>query len=211
MYGLTQTSAPAEEPVSLLDAKAWCRISTDDDNATVEDLIIDAREYVERVSGRQLVTASYLLTLLGFPGGFGGSAFPLFWLRSGTFGVPVWSIRLPKAPLVSVASVAYYDLANASQALPTTVYDVDAGQDPGTLSLSQYQIWPVTRARPDAVRVAFTAGYGTALDVPRVYTRAIKMLVLYWYENRGEAGGDAPEAVDRLLAAGWNGELEYGS
>ncbi len=212
MYGLVQTSAPAFEPVSIDGPdglRSWCR----QDSTVDDDLIITlgrvARGMIEKLAGRQLVTATWRMTLDWFPG-YGG------WqglLDGGLYVMPdQWTIRLPRAPLQSVTSVTYYDLANVQQTLASTVYDVDAATDPGRLSLAQYQIWPITRVRPGAVQVTFQAGYGTASAVPDEYKQAIRFAVGQWYEHRGDdaAMGDLPAACKMLIQTMWNGELEYG-
>jgi uncharacterized phiE125 gp8 family phage protein len=45
--GLVQTVAPTLEPVSIAQAKLWCRIDESDDDQVVEDLIKRARAYIE--------------------------------------------------------------------------------------------------------------------------------------------------------------------
>lgn len=123
------------------------------------------------------------------------------------------TIRLPKAPLQSVQSVEYYDLGGTLRTLATTVYDVDEDEDPGKVSLAMNQVWPVTRLRPGAVRINFTAGYGAAAAVPETLKTAIKVATAWLYENRGEAfdvsNARLPLAVETLMFAEWNGALEY--
>lgn len=84
---LVQTIAPAEEPVSLTEAKAHCNIESDfvEDDDAIEAFIAAARESCEARTGRQLVSATYVLRLSGFP--------------------CVDVIELPRPPLVSVNSV----------------------------------------------------------------------------------------------------------
>ena len=64
----TLIAGPGEEPVALADAKAWCRIDTDDDDALVTALIAAARLEVESFTGRALVTQSWRLSLECPPG-----------------------------------------------------------------------------------------------------------------------------------------------
>ena len=205
MYGLAQTVAPAAEPITTVQAKAWLRVSSSSDDTLIDELIADAREYVERVSGRQLVTATWRMTLDTFPrpGGWQFLEVP------GLFPDP-HSIRLPKAPLQSVSSVAYYDFSDVLNTLATTRYDVDAAHDPGRIFLAMGQTWPVVRLKPGAVRITFVAGYGAAASVPEEVKLAIKFAVAFWYENRGETPVELPPASLALLDLIWNGELEYG-
>ncbi len=56
-------AGPGEEPVSLAEAKAWCRIDTGDEDALLNALIATARLQVESLTGLALVTQSWRLTL----------------------------------------------------------------------------------------------------------------------------------------------------
>lgn len=208
MYGLTLTSAPAEEPVTTAELKLWLRQEETDDDTLIASLGAAARSLVEKLCGRQLVTASWRLSLDSFPwpGGWQYLEAPMVYPDPHT-------IRIPKAPLQSVASVQYYDLGGTLQTLASTVYDVDTATDPGRILLAMNQVWPVARLRPGAVRVNFTAGYGAASAVPESLKTAIKVAAAWLYENRGEAfdptSARLPLAVESLMFAEWNGELEY--
>lgn len=210
MYGLSLVSPPAEEPVTTQELKDWLRLETSADDALVASLGKAARSLVERLTGRQLVTASWLMTLDAFPWPGGWE----FLERPGLFPDP-HQIRLPKAPLQSVSSVTYYDMGDVLRTLDTSVYVVDAATDPGRILLAMAKVWPVTRLKPGAVRVTFTAGYGAASAVPEELKLAIKLAVAWWYEHRGDDLAAAPTklplAVESLLWATWNGEREYGA
>jgi len=221
VYGLVPLVAPATEPVSVADALDWLRLDPDTpDSATVTALLRAARGAVERLAGRALVSQQWRLTLDGFPGRQGGArpGTPAQagggWtevLGGGWFYPDASTIRLPRAPLLSVQQVQYVDTAGGLQTLSPTVYAVDVTQDPGRLTLAQYQVWPLTRLGPAVVRVDFTAGY-TAGGMPEEYLLAMKMLAAHWYEHRGEEGQtqDVPPVVLSLLRLMDNGALEYG-
>jgi hypothetical protein len=59
----TLIAPPGEEPVTLAEAKAFCRIDGDDEDALVSALIAAARLQVESLSGRALLTQTWRLTL----------------------------------------------------------------------------------------------------------------------------------------------------
>lgn len=59
----TLIAGPGEEPVSLAEAKTWCRIDADDEDGLVNALIAAARLHVESLTGRALVTQTWRLTL----------------------------------------------------------------------------------------------------------------------------------------------------
>ena len=56
-------AGPGEEPVTLAEAKAWCRIDAADEDALVVALIAAARLHVESVTGRALIEQQWRLTL----------------------------------------------------------------------------------------------------------------------------------------------------
>lgn len=213
MYGLTLTSAAAEEPVTTAEAKSWLRVDHSSDDTLVAALVAAARGLCERITGRAFVTQTWRLTLDQFPFGWAGWGF----LGQGTPPAEFpgrGAIRVPKAPLQSVSSIQYYDLSDTLQTLASTTYDVDAAHDPGRITLAFGQVWPVTRPKPGAVRITFVAGYGAASAVPQEIKHAVMLTVARWYENRGEdaaAMNDLPAGAKALLAGTWNGEMEYGN
>lgn len=207
MYGLTLITPPTEEPVAVDGAaglRAWVRQTVNTDDDLLAALGLAARNLVEKLTGRQLVTATWRLTLDGFPwpGGWQMLEAPGVWPDPHT-------ILIPRAPLASVSAVEYYDLGDTLRTLDPAVYVVDAAHDPGRVTLAMNQVWPVTRLRPGAVRVTFAAGYGAASAVPEEAKLAIRMTVAHWYEHRGDEG-ELPPAARRLLDLVWNGSLEYG-
>ncbi|MGF7007408.1 head-tail connector protein [Aminobacter sp. BE322] len=66
---LIRTSAPAVEPVTLLEAKAHLRIAHVSEDALIGGLIRAAREDVERTTGLALIDQAWRLVLDGWPPG----------------------------------------------------------------------------------------------------------------------------------------------
>jgi hypothetical protein len=58
----TLIAGPGEEPVTVAEAKAFCRIDGSDEDALVEALIAAARLQVESLTGRALVEQTWRLT-----------------------------------------------------------------------------------------------------------------------------------------------------
>lgn len=214
--GLVQLVAPAVEPVSLADMKAWLRVDIPDDDQLIGQLITDARTYVENKSKRQLITAQWQYT---------GDSFPPYdmsiWLvrqprpylpQTRQFqGSGGGTIKLPKPPLVSVQSITYVEpSAGATLTLDPTTYLVDTTTEPGRISPAYGQVWPVTRWQVNAIQINYTCGYGSASQVPANFRRAIMLLVASWYENREAVSAIAmnpvPRSVDDLIIQGWYGE-----
>ena len=58
---LLSLAAPAAEPISLVEAKAWLRLDTADDDAVVTPLIVAARQAVEAEARVRLISQTLAL------------------------------------------------------------------------------------------------------------------------------------------------------
>jgi len=169
---LQLTFPPAQEPVSLAEAKAWLRVeSGDDEDALIAALIPAARARAEWHTGRAFVTQGWTLWLDGFQG----------------------CIELPLPPLQAVTAVTLHAPDGAATPLDTGDYAV-SGQH---LLLTPPPF--ALRAR-DGIAIAFTAGYGDAADVPAPICQAILQIVASLYEHRGGDAAPTPDGALALLA-----------
>ena len=180
---LSLVTAPATEPVSVAEAKLQCRVDYSDEDVLLMDLVTSGREWVEAFVHRALITQTWDLTLDAFPCDSDD---------------PVW---LPLPPLQSVTHVKYYDTTGTLQTWSSSLYTVVAPSGPmarmGYVVPAYQQIYPTTRAVPDAVTVRFVCGYGTdSVDVPASLRQAIKMRVLDLWET-----GRASTVVGNIVSA----------
>lgn len=168
---------PAPEPVLLADAVLHCRIDETDENALVTALIVAAREYCEKYSGRAYITQT---------------------IRASFDGWPRFPIRLPRPPLASVTSVKYFGEDNTEYTLDAANYYVDTDTEPGRIALASGISLPATTLRDiNAVQVTYTAGYGNAAAVPQRVKQAMLLLIGYWYQNREAAlAGSTSKEID---------------
>lgn len=151
-------------------------------------LITAARQQVEAITQRQLITATFDAFFDEFPAkGF---------------------IPLPFGQLQSVTSLTYTDSDGTPHTMtPTTDYLVDASSDPGRVYLPYGGSWPSFTAHPvNPIAIRFVAGFGSnASDVPAAIRTAIKMLAEDYWNNRSathtQAAGNVTEnkAVMALL------------
>ena len=186
-WSLTRIVDPTEQPVTLLEAKDHLRVDGTDDDALISAQVAAATRWVEEYTGRQLVDATWKLTLDEWPDGD--------------------QILLPRPPLKTVASIDYTDRNGNVATMPTTDYLVDSSDDygPGRIVLADGKSWPSTQLRrAAAVAITYTAGYGTAADVPDVYKTAIKTVVGSLYEHRetvvvGQTANLVPRSAEWLL------------
>ena len=135
--GLVLVTAPATEPVTLVEAKDHLRLEISDDDTLVTSLIVSAREFAEQETHRQLVTATWKLTLNSFPS----------------------EIRLPLPPLQSVSSLKYLDTDGTQQTLASSNYDVDTDSEPGRICLAYGKSWPSIRSVKNSIEVEFICGF----------------------------------------------------
>jgi uncharacterized phiE125 gp8 family phage protein len=182
--GLTLTTAPTIEPVTLDEARLWLRLDAHDEDDTVTNLVRAARNYVETVSGRSLITQTWTWTMDGFTD----------------------ALYCPVSPVSAVSSIKYYDSNNALQTLSAATYEYDLHEDIAVIEPVSSSTWPSTYTRIDAVAVALVAGYGaTPNTVPEEARTAIKMLVAHWFTRRdalviGTISKEMEIGVARLLS-----------
>lgn len=179
---LTLVTAPTEEPVSLDELKADRRIpaTVTDDDAHLTRLITRARTHFENTAARQVMAATWLLSLPGFPSYCEG---------------PRSAILLPKPPAQSVTQIQYLDSNSVLQTLSSSLYTFDAGHDRARIYPALDHTWPETRSYPGAVKITFVAGFPSAADVPETIKGFILALAGHWYEHREAASEDSIKEV----------------
>jgi uncharacterized phiE125 gp8 family phage protein len=164
---------PADEPLTLVEAKDHLRLEIGDDDPQVEAAILGARQWVEEHCWRGLVTQTWELILDAFPGED--------------------EIALPKGNLTSISSITYVDGDGATQTLAPTEYQADTASEPGRVHLPYGKSWPGTRCQWDAVKIRYVVGWAAA-DVPGPIKNALKLLVSQLYEHR------TPEVIGPAIA-----------
>lgn len=168
-------------PVTLDEAKAFLRVQTDDDDATITVIVNAVKDWIEQHAGvilnqRQL-TVSY----------------------------PTFGPRVPivQRPLVSVDTVVYDDLAGAVVTLASNEYRLRDFAGMQTIVPLAGHPLPMTNAEDGAVRVTITAGYASNADIPAPIKQAALLLIAHWYDNRDAVTAGAmvelPFGVAELL------------
>jgi hypothetical protein len=212
---------PTDEPVSLVEVKAHLRITSNLDDGYLPILITAARELVETVTRRQIMTAVWQLGQDSFKTPIAGQYYDAFRVPMppqaigatpfGSVSYPYSVIYLPRPPVQSVTSVQYLDTNNVTQTLDPTQYITDFSSEPARIMPPPGVVWPSTRAQINSVTITYTAGYGASrTSVPARFKLAIMQLIGHWFNNR-ESVTDAslktvPDSMQRLL-----GSLDFGS
>lgn len=191
-YSVHVATAPAAEPVTLVEAKLHLRVDIDEDDDLIEALISAAREWTENYCRRSWVQRTLELRLDCFED----------------------EIRLPRGPVSSVTHVKYTDQDGNLATVDSARYQVDLYSIPPRIVPVLGAAWPVPKVGAiNAVVVTYVAGFAPGAASPTDYTenvpksvRAAMLLVIgHLYQNREQTTGDAlqtlPFNVKHLLAA----------
>ena len=162
--GLTCSSEPAIEPVSLAEAKTHLGVVAADHDAMIGAYVKGARQHFEAINNRAYITSIWQ------------------WKRE-RFPVDPSILYVPRPPLQSVTSIQYVDTAGDTQTWSSGSYDVDTDGQPGRIVPVYGETWPTVRGDLNGITVTFVAGYGTAsIDVPPAIRALIKSFVAAMYE-----------------------------
>ena len=165
---LTTLTEPVNEPVSLVEAKAYLRVDNTDEDTLIGTLITAARQWVESYLDRALILRQLVL-------------------RFDTFPV---EIELPQPPLSSAGtttaiSLTYTLETGTTATLSTSEYRIDRTSTPGVLRQNYSGSWPGHLNDYNSIAVTYWAGYGSEEgDIPPAIKNAILLMVGHLFENR---------------------------
>ncbi|MCE7982538.1 MAG: hypothetical protein DYG89_15210 [Caldilinea sp. CFX5] len=178
-------TGPTEEPVTLAEAKAHCRVEHTDDDAYITAVITTARVYVEQRCWISLCTQTWRQYLDGWPGDCRALTYP---------------------PVTAISNVTYRDYGGNTLTLAAGVYTLTP--DNLCFCLAANQAWPTVALWPQwPIAITYTAGWAAAA-VPTPLKQAMLLLIGHWYENREAvvvsagvtvSSGAVQMAVDSLL------------
>jgi uncharacterized phiE125 gp8 family phage protein len=158
---------PKIEPVSLAEVKEQLGIEDTRSDGLLSRRIVEARELVEAYTGRALLNQT----------------------REIRWDCFVDRHELPSA--LAVTSVKYIDTNGVEQTVSSSDYTLDTYAFIPFVQSAYDVAWPYTRREPNAVRIQFTAGYGSTVEsVPALLREQIILLVGHWtnFQQQGESG-----------------------
>ena len=165
---LTTLTEPVNEPVSLVEAKAYLRVDNTDEDTLIATLITAARQWVESYLDRALILRQLVLRLDTFP----------------------VEIELPQPPLstfgmYTAVSVTYTLETGTTATLSRSEYRIDRTSTPGVLRQNYSGSWPGHLNDYNSIAVTYWAGYGSDEgDIPPAIKNAILLMVGHLFENR---------------------------
>lgn len=189
MAARTLITAPAAEPVTIIEAKNHLRVDMADDDALIQRCIVSARRWAEMYTRRAFVTQTWEAHYDRWPRAF----------------------EVPLPPLQSVVQITWRTSDNALVVVPPATYVVDTVAIPGRVLLAPGQSWPGDSLWPvNPITLRFTAGYGAASAVPDDIKSAILLLTGHLYEHREQVTpAQTPAALKVLPFAAENLLMPY--
>jgi uncharacterized phiE125 gp8 family phage protein len=156
-------TAPAIEPVSLAEAKAYLRVEHNDDDELIGALIAGSRIHVEAQTRRALITQSWRISADCWP-------------EDGR-------LTVVPGPLQQLTAARVYDFEGLAHDVDVQAFVSDKGAS--VLAFAPWAV-PAPGRVVAGIELNVTVGYGdAAIDVPEPLRQAIRLLTAHWYENRG--------------------------
>jgi uncharacterized phiE125 gp8 family phage protein len=180
---LTRITAPAVEPVTLMEVKAHIHVDHNDEDVRIAGFILTAARKLDGRDGRLgrcLIAQTWRLTLDRF----------------------LNEIVLPLPPCISVDRISYLNSNGGEVDVAGADYRVTGlgSLDGARIRAARGKSWPDT-FHTDSAFVEFTCGFGVGPgDVPEPLRTAIMMHVGHLYEHR--------ESV--MLGTGFIAEVPHG-
>ena len=173
------TTAPAETPVTLTEARNHLKEPPTDDYALITRQIEAATQYLEYFTGRKFITQTVTEYWDTWPDG---------------------NIELSVFPVQSVSSLKYLDTNGTLQTWDAANYVTDLVSRKCRIAPAYNVTWPSIREQINAIQVAYVVGYGAAAAVDAKIKAAILLIVGELYENREDKVHTLPtRAIDLIM------------
>jgi len=152
------------EPLNLNEVKSHLRLDGNSSFDTqLNNLIKVARQYCEKITGRDLINKNYRALLNCMPA----------------------KIKIQKSKLQSITSIQYYK-DNVLETLPSNQYYFTYSNDYSLLIIEKQNDLKIDD-REQATYINFVAGYGATADfVPQGLKQAMLSYITYLFENAGD-------------------------
>jgi uncharacterized phiE125 gp8 family phage protein len=171
----TITTPPESLPVTLEEVKLHLRVDNTIDDILIDSLINAAVDSLEKYSNRVFISRT-------IKGEFDNACLSKF---------ERWPyLELRRSPLVSVTNV---QVTSGGVQSAFTDFSIKNLSGFSRLLITDTMTFDTDIAY--AIEVNFVAGYGDIGDVPETIKNAIKLLVGFWYENRGDVAPDGKQGI----------------
>ena len=180
----------ATEPVTVAEAKLWCKVTGTEEDSIFTIMVKSAREALEKYTGCS----------------FGAKGIHSTWLEMPDDN----EIELPYGPIISIDAVYKIDEEGTEEALTlNTDYWVFGDQD-AVIKFNTF--WSSGVKTQRTVRVEYTAGYGNSAteELPAALKLAVLKQIATDYEFREDIGaGTVLTNESKKLAAPYRKKLWF--
>ena len=184
MAGLTVSTEPTQEPVTLQEVKEYLRLEDSVDERNLQPIVEASRKYAEEYLNRALMSQTITLSLD----------------TTSDMDDPLWEgmrtapymnshknyIVLPKSPVASVTSVVTYDDSDTATTFAASKYYVDTAREPARIVLRTGETFPTALRVANAIVVIYVAGVTSPYNIPEPIRMGILQHIAYLYEHRGD-------------------------
>jgi uncharacterized phiE125 gp8 family phage protein len=175
-------AGPAEEPVSLVEAKAFLKVDDAAEDGLITTLIGAARLHVEGVTGKALLAQSWRIVLDDWPDN----------------GV----VKLPVSPLIAITGISATDDNGGGHEIALDQFRSELDR----LIVPRLVVGMPMLQERQGIEIDYVAGFGTEPEeVPADLRQAMLGLIAHWHEHRDAvivagSGAVVPSGFDRLVA-----------
>jgi uncharacterized phiE125 gp8 family phage protein len=175
-------AGPAEEPVSLVEAKAFLKVDDAAEDGLITTLIGAARLHVEGVTGKALLAQSWRIVLDDWP----------------DTGV----VKLQVSPLIAITGISATDDNGGTHEIALDQFRSELDR----LIVPRVVVGMPLLQERQGIEIDYVAGFGTEPEeVPADLRYAMLGLIAHWHEHRDAvivagSGAVVPSGFDRLVA-----------
>lgn len=173
-------AGPVVEPVSLAEMKTYLRLDGAEEDEIVSALVVAARVTVELQARLALIAQSWRCVLSAWPG--------------------ERRVRLPRQPVLAVEAVRVSNDSGPETILAPEQYRIENDGEVAHLVIGRGAPEPL--GSPPRIEIDLSCGFGASPSaVPEPLRLAIRRLVAFWFEHRGDerSPGAPPLPADVAL------------
>ena len=172
--GLYLLTPPTADPVTVLEAKNFCKVTTDDEDALFQSLITAATRHLERDLNVSLSEQQWKLSLNWFSD----------------------RIELPRGPVIRIDAIEYLNEEGLNQTADPALYRAVLESERQSLERNFDITAPTAKVGSDVVSITYTAGIGD-IETGQDIWLALLFLIQHFY-TRGISADGLPQIVTLL-------------
>jgi hypothetical protein len=202
MAHLKLKTGPAEDPVTITEAKDYLRVDGNLEDSRILTMIKAATTRLEQHIDQKFISQVWYQYMDRFP----MSSKNDWWdgvreMAISELYTPATSIDLMIGPAISVVAFNTYADDGIAQLFPASSYVVDNSGTYGRIALKLGGVWPTTILRKvNGIEIEFQVGIASnAASVPYDLKQSVLEYVAMLYENRGDEKPAIPVTALAIL------------